>query len=108
MSDIERKMGENNLERQSEHLEDSDFNPKRQREGVLDVVVNKEGEVPQKKQVQMHVEENRANNTYARGQAKNEVGFETKAKAPAPSHSYSYNKQHDYRRYQSTDPLKKR
>ncbi|KAL2520977.1 hypothetical protein Fot_24900 [Forsythia ovata] len=89
MSDLEGKTGENDLERQNEHLEDSDFNLKRRRKKVLEVVVR--GEVPRKKcnirykkmsiakivsnlaeQVHVLVEDNRTRSVVGGEQAKDE------------------------------------
>ncbi|KAL2509016.1 Uncharacterized protein Fot_32663 [Forsythia ovata] len=45
-----RENRQDELKKRSEHPEDSDFNPKRQRDETPEVVVSKEGEVPRKKQ----------------------------------------------------------
>ncbi|KAL2515876.1 Uncharacterized protein Fot_29847 [Forsythia ovata] len=110
----------------SENLKDSDFNLKRQREKILDITVSEDKEVPRKKsnrqqtkihiaktvstlaeQVQMLVEENRAKNGSAGGQAKNENGTEAEAKALAASHSHLRGKPHNSC-YHPTDPFKER
>ncbi|KAL2559070.1 hypothetical protein Fot_03809 [Forsythia ovata] len=59
-------------------------------------------------QVQMHVEKNRANHMFARGQAKNEEEIDTEAGDPVASHSHTHSELRNSRHYQPIDPLKER
>ncbi|KAL2520433.1 hypothetical protein Fot_24356 [Forsythia ovata] len=111
-------MGENDLERQSEHLEDSDFNPNKQREEIPDVIAREGEKVPKKcnrwqkkisiaktvstlaEQVQTLMVENRAKNTIPGAQVKNKKRIGAEAKAPATSHSHLHIEPHNSRRYQ--------
>ncbi|KAL2520519.1 hypothetical protein Fot_24442 [Forsythia ovata] len=109
-------MGENDSERKNEHLEDSDFNSKRQRDEVPDVVIIEGGEVPRKnkkisiaktvsnlvKQVQMLVEENRTKSVVVGGQAKNEERNGAEAKATTASHFHLHS---DHKILGITSPL---
>ncbi|KAL2552103.1 hypothetical protein Fot_05722 [Forsythia ovata] len=106
MSDKERIIDENDLERQSEHLEDSNFNPKWQMDEIQQA---NEEEVPRKKcnrqqkkifiskivstlaeQVQMLVEENGEKNVVLEDQAKKERRIRAEARAPATNYSHSH------------------
>ncbi|KAL2558771.1 hypothetical protein Fot_03510 [Forsythia ovata] len=118
-------MGENDLKRQNEHLENIDFNPKRQRDEVPEVVVSDEGEVQRKncirrykmsianivsnlaEQVQILVEAN-TRSAITGGQANDEERSWAEVKAPSTSHSHPYSEPQNYRRYQPADLLKER
>ncbi|KAL2546008.1 Mitogen-activated protein kinase [Forsythia ovata] len=107
--------------------ENSNFNPKRLRDEIQEIVVSEGGQIPKKKrntchkkmsiaqivsnlaeQVQMLVQKNRARITLSRGRIvdNEKIGVETRV--PAASHSHPYINPMDSRRYQPIEPLKER
>ncbi|KAL2558166.1 hypothetical protein Fot_02905 [Forsythia ovata] len=116
--ELEGKIVENEVEKQSEFPEDSDFNPKRLRDEIEEIVVSEGGEIPKKKrnrrhkkmsisqtvsnlaeQVKMLVQENKARITLSSGRIVDEekVGVETRV--PEASHTHPHNDPMDFRRY---------
>ncbi|KAL2505355.1 hypothetical protein Adt_20976 [Abeliophyllum distichum] len=83
MSDLVGKTGENNLEKQSEHPEDSNFNPKRHRKKA-----------------------SRTRNAVVGGQPNDEERSGAEARALAIRHSHPYSDPWDSRHYQLVDSLK--
>ncbi|KAL2487398.1 hypothetical protein Adt_32154 [Abeliophyllum distichum] len=116
--ELEGKTYENDIEKQSEFLEDSDFNPKRLRDEIQEIVVSKGGKMPKKKrnrrhkkmstaqtvsnlveQVQMLVQENRARVTLSSGTIIDDKKIEVETRVPAASHSHPYSDPKNSRHY---------
>ncbi|KAL2550203.1 hypothetical protein Fot_11733 [Forsythia ovata] len=106
MSDMEGKTGENELERQSEILEDSDFNLKRQRDEIPEIVVSEGGEIHRKKLNKRHKKITRG--VMVGRQVTDEENGGAEASVLAASHSHPYSDDRDSKRYQLIDPLKER
>ncbi|KAL2559324.1 hypothetical protein Fot_04063 [Forsythia ovata] len=125
--ELEGKTDENEVEKQIEFPEDSDFNPKRLRDETHEIVVSEGGEILKKKrnmhhkkmsiaqtvsnlaeQVQMLVQENRARVTLSSGRIADDEKMGVETRIPAASHSHPYSVPRDFRRYQPVDPLKER
>ncbi|KAL2528597.1 hypothetical protein Fot_21198 [Forsythia ovata] len=121
---LEGKTYENEVEKQIEFPKDSDFNPKRLKDEVQEIVISEGGEIPKKKrnrryknmsiaqtvsnlaeQVQILVQENRAKVTLSSGRIVNDEKIRVETRVPPASHSHPYNDPRDFKRYQPVDPL---
>ncbi|KAL2491543.1 hypothetical protein Adt_27171 [Abeliophyllum distichum] len=126
-NDSKGKTGENEVEKQIEFPEESDSNPKRQRNEIQEIAINEGGEAPKKKrnrrhkkmsiaqtisnlaeQVQMLVQENKATITLsgARNIADEKIVVENKT--PIVSYSHPYSDHRDSQRHQPVDSLNER
>ncbi|KAL2466554.1 hypothetical protein Adt_42405 [Abeliophyllum distichum] len=94
--ELEEKADENEMEKQIEFPEDSDFNPRRQRDEIPEIVV------------QMLVQQNRVRVTLSSGRIVGDEKIGVENRAPTASHSHPYSDHRDSRRYQPINLLKER
>ncbi|KAL2529358.1 hypothetical protein Fot_21959 [Forsythia ovata] len=123
--ELQGKTDENEVEQQSEFPVDGDFNPKRLRDGIEEIVVSEGGKIPKKKrnghhkkmsmvqtvsnlaeQVQMLVQENKARITLSSSRIVDDEKIGVETRVPAASQSHPYNDPRDSTHYQPVDPLK--